>query len=227
MKWLSLFLVLCMSSTSVAGELILSEEGEVTVQPDVAYLRLGVSSESLTADASFRANKASLAKIYDTLTNMKIPRTDIQTYDFSLSPKYVYEAENPVPNPNPVPKLKGYITSNQVQITVKNTNQLGELLDALVQDGANKISGISFGLKDSKDALQEARTLAVKNLKSKIDFYTQNLGVKVVKYKSINESLGNFRRSMPMKASAVADAMPVSGGELTFKVVINAVLETE
>jgi len=108
---------------------------------------------------------------------------------------------------------------------------MGGILDALIKEGANRVGGVSFGVKDSKALLDKARVLAMKDAVEKAKLYADAGGFVVGKYKNISESVGGGRRLMYASAARMESAdsgdVPVSGGELTFQVNVNVVWEVE
>ena len=87
----------------------------------------------------------------------------------SRSPPYI---RNPSPRRRNepqhdfVPKISGYRVENTVKVTARRIDKLGELLDSLVQAGANQIHGISFRVGDPEKLLDEARRRAVADAQS-------------------------------------------------------------
>jgi uncharacterized protein YggE len=59
--------------------------------------------------------------------------------------------------------ITGFEIINQLQVTVHDTDALGELLDAAVQAGANSIYGVTFYVEDQTSAASEARVEAVED----------------------------------------------------------------
>lgn len=226
MKSLFVLFVLLLGLTANAaeyGELVISGEGKVTAKPDIGYISLAVVTEADTPTAASSQNSEAMTKLYKVLDDNQIPRTDVQTSNFSIQPKYLYEEKKEA-------KVVGYFVSNQVTVRVCVLEKMGVLLETLIKEGANRVGGISFGGQDEKTLLDQARVLATKDMLNKARLYSETAGFKVVKFKLFSESLGG-RRPVQYKAAA-ADAAPgasgetpISGGELSFQVTVNATLE--
>jgi uncharacterized protein YggE len=56
-----------------------------------------------------------------------------------------------------------------LRVTVRDTDQLGELLDAAVNAGANSIYGVTFYVDDQTAAASEARVEAVEDARTKAE----------------------------------------------------------
>jgi uncharacterized protein YggE len=154
-----------------------------------------------------------MAAVIAALKNAGVAEDDIQTSDFSVSPKYPpYQ-----PNQTTAPRIVGYTVSNQVTAKVKNLAKLGAILDALVQAGSNQINGISFGLNEPKATLNEARKKAVADARARAELYAEAAGVCVGKVVQISESsavvpMPPMYRREAMAASADA-SVPIAAGQ--------------
>lgn len=210
----------------VAGDLSLSGEGKVTAKPDMGFISVAVVTEAPTAAEAVSSNTTAMNKLFAVVDEQKIPRSDIQTSDFSVQPRYEYNEQQ---KKN---VFVSYVATNQVVVKICFLHKMGATLDALVKEGANRVGGVSFGVKDSKELLDKARVLAMKDALAKSKLFAEAGGFTVGKFKSVSESVGGGRRPMYMR-SAMADAapggsdVPVSGGELTFQVNVNVVWEIE
>ena len=55
----------------------------------------------------------------------------------------------------------GYVISEQVQVTVRDLDKAGDVVDAATAKGATDVNGISFELADPAKAQNDARAAAV------------------------------------------------------------------
>jgi uncharacterized protein YggE len=133
-----------------------SATGEVLVAPDMAQISVGVQTQSPDVRVAQAENAAIMDNLVNALLGAGIAKDDIQTSGYSIYP--VYES-NPM---GLTPKIQYYQVTNTVQITVRDVNRVGEIIDIAVSNGANQANGISFTLSDEKAravrnvALQEA-----------------------------------------------------------------------
>ncbi len=200
----------------------LSAFGQVKSTPDEATISLGVQSKAATAAQAMGDNAEAMNRVIAALRARGLPSKAIQTSNISLSAQYDYEQNQPA-------RLSGYLASNEVAITVDDIGKLGSMLDAVVGAGANQISGISFGLKDTGAAEDSARLAAVKALRAKADLYAGATGYHVGRLLALNEGgpvTEPLRPVVMMRAMAAAPSpTPVAPGELTTRVDISAVYE--
>ena len=167
-------------------------EGSVTVAPDYVRIRSGVSTYAKTVKEA--------------------SDTNIQTSEFSIEPAYAS------PTPPGGPKLSGYRVSNQVNVTIHQISQVGEILDRLVRTGATDAENIAFLISDREKALDQAREAAVANAKHKADLYARASGVNLGRVAWIAEG-SDFEPIAPMGVArsklAQAQSVPIERGENT------------
>ena len=131
------------------SENTISVTGSATVSSnhDTLIIVLGVESEAKTANESLSKNSNSLNSVISSLTNSGIPKDDIQTSNFSIYPLYDSIKDS---NGNWQQILNGYRVSNILLIQTDKINSAGDIIDAAVSSGANRVDNISFQLSDDK-----------------------------------------------------------------------------
>jgi uncharacterized protein YggE len=167
--------------------------------PDIAIISAGVVTRAATARAALEQNAARMERVRAALKRAGIADRDIQTSNISLNPEYRY-AENQAP------KLVGYTASNQVSVRFRDIARSGDILDALVAEGANQINGPSLTIDKPEEALDEARTKALAAGRARAELYARSLGMRVVRLLSVSESGGSYPVPPPMPVMAEARA---------------------
>ena len=182
----------------IAGtRLDISASGEVTRVPDVAVISTGVVTRATTATAAIQQNAARMERVRAALRRAGIDDKDIQTSSINLNPDYVYVERQP-------PKLTGYQASNNVSVRFRDIRKTGEILDALVAEGANQINGPSLTIDKPEAALDEARLKAIANGRARAELYARGLGMRVTRLLSVGES-GGYAAPPPMPMYARAE----------------------
>jgi uncharacterized protein YggE len=189
--------------------------GEATARPDTADVQAGVVSEASTAREALSANTAAMQALYATLNGLHIAERDIQTAAFNVSPVYGREERRGEP-----PRIMAYRVENRVRLTIRELARLGEILDALVTQGANIIHGIQFRVGESQPVLDRARQAAVEDARHRATLYARAAGVALGRVLSLREEQAPppspvLRTERMMAAEA---AVPVAPGETTFTV---------
>jgi len=182
----------------IAGtRLDISATGEVSRVPDVAIISTGVVTRAATATAAIQQNAQQMNRVRAALKRAGIDDRDIQTSSLSLNPEYNYVQNQP-------PKLTGYQASNQLSVRFRDIGETGKILDALVSEGANQISGPNLTIDKPEAAMDEARVKAVAAGRARADLYARALGMRVVRLLSVSES-GGYAVPPPMPMYARAE----------------------
>jgi hypothetical protein len=197
-----------------------SGTGKITLAPDVAYVYIGVQSQSANVSDALSENNAKAQAIANTIKELKIDAKDIQTSSFNISPQQQYSPEG---------KITGttYVVDNTVNVTVHDLTVLGKLLDAVVRAGANSINGINFDVVDRSKATSEARKLAIADARSQAEELATAAGVAVGDLQTLNAVVNTG--PVPLYDAKVAQGVggsstvPVSAGQLTISVDVNAI----
>ncbi len=129
--------------------------GQVTLQPDIAYIYVGVHTEDPSAADAVANNNRKTQALIDALSNSGVAAEDIRTSNFSIWPSQQYD-----PSTGTVTGSI-YMVDNTVYVTVRDLAKLGDLLDDAIAAGANTINSVTFDVADKTEALKEARKLAV------------------------------------------------------------------
>jgi uncharacterized protein YggE len=188
-----------------------SGQGEVRATPDEAMLSAGVVSNARTAAAALADNAHAMNAVFTTLHSAGVPEKSMQTSGFNVSPQYATDK-----NGAQTPHVIGYQVSNTVNVVVDDLSKVGPVLDALVASGANSIGDISFGIKNPKAAMAQARAQAVADAMDRAQTLTKAAGVMLGPITSISES-GGYDAPRPMyRVMAMAAApsqTPIAAGE--------------
>ncbi|MGE5366347.1 MAG: SIMPL domain-containing protein [Betaproteobacteria bacterium] len=185
-------------------------EGSVTVAPDYARIRSGVSTNAKTVKEASDSNAKLMASVIATLADAGIAKKDIQTSEFSIEPVYVS------PTPPGGPKLSGYRVSNKVNVTIHEISQVGEILDRLVKAGATDAESIAFLISDREKVLDRAREAAIANARHKADLYAHASGLNLGHVAWITEG-SDFEPLAPMQSrmKLASTPPPIESGEDT------------
>ena len=194
------------------GEMSINGSGKVYLTPDVAYINIGVQSESKNVTEALDINNEQAQAVANALMELGVAQEDIQTTAFNVYPQKEY-------SPMGEEISTKYIVENTVYVSVRDLQNLGALLDTVVRSGANSINGISFDVTDKQSAISEARELAMQNAKSQAEELAAASGVEIVKIKY----LSSYTNSTPysIAEAKVYDGMgaaSVSAGQLIISV---------
>ena len=197
-----------------------SAHGESHRTPDIAAISAGVVVQNTDANTAMRDNANRMSAMVAALKKAGVADRDIQTSRIELNPQYKYENNQP-------PTITGYQASNTVNVRLREIGKVGDVLDALVKQGANQINGPAFSVDKPDAAMDEARTDAVKHAQARADLYAAATGLKVRRIISISESgeMAPSPRPMLYAAKLAGASTPVAAGENTLSVDLNGVYE--
>ncbi len=198
--------------------IIVPGEGRVATRPDMATVSLGVRREDRQAAAAMRAASEAAGAILETLGRAGVDEEDVQTDRIGLDPRYQHA------NDGSPPRITGYLASNDLVVRVRDLDGLGEVLDALIIDGANSFSGIRFGLSDAEAAETEARAAAVADATRRAETLADAAGVTLGPLISLTEGGGGGPIPQPVLRGAMMEAasVPVAEGEVEVTVRVTA-----
>jgi uncharacterized protein YggE len=178
-------------------------EGTAAASPDLARVSIGVATFAPTATEATKENNDKMTGIINTLKDLGIADKDIQTTNYSISPEFSSQKGE-------TNQITGYRVSDTVQVTVRNLDKIGTVLDQVTQAGANNISGISFGIENPATLQGEARAKAFADAQARAEDLAKLGGVQLGEILSISESTGGG--PVPV-ASAFSSTAPIQPGQ--------------
>ena len=156
--------------------------GCVTVHPDLADLRLGVSVTEPTPEAARQASARAMNEVIARLKALGIADRDLQTSIVSVSPAYDYSS-----NTNP-PRLAGYTITNLIAVVVRDIERVGDAIDASLAFGATTVDQITFRVEDPSAAERQAREAAMTDAKGRAETLASAAGVSITGVAAIVEA---------------------------------------
>jgi uncharacterized protein YggE len=200
-----------------------SGQSKVSVSPDFATITLGVVTEDKDAKAAQKANAVAMDKVIASIKALGISEDDIRTVNYSISPKYDYNKETGSSN------IVGYTVSNNVNVTVKDIDKTGSVIDAAADSGVNTSSSISFGVSDYEDYYNTALKNAVTAAKKKANTIADALGIKLKDPVTVNENGGYNALTnyavYDMRAEGLNAATPIQAGSIEISANVSIVYE--
>jgi uncharacterized protein YggE len=184
----------------------------VSKTPDIAFVSAGVESMQPTATAAQRDLADKAAKLIARVKALGVADKDLSTSGYSVSPNYV----------EPYPTLRGYRASEQLLLKWHDVNTVGNVLDAMVQEGGATQIGVGFGLADPKVAQAQARSLAIADARSRASAMATAAGVKLGSVLRVSDlsTYGGGPQYKDFAPAAGASATQVPVGQLDVQVTV-------
>lgn len=189
--------------------------GSVTAVPDLARITSGVATEAPVARDAVAKNSEAMKKIIAGLKAGGIDEKDIQTAAFHIEPRYTRAREGEAS------VIDGYRATNQVQVTVRNLDKLGEVLDRLVGLGANEMAGLSLDVSQAEKLKDDARKEAVANAQRRARLYADAAGVELGEVLRIDESGDTAPRPIFAGRALKAEVVPIERGTETLEATVS------
>ena len=216
MPRLSIFVAVVLLAAALpasAAEKLVTVNGDstVSVAPDTAIIRIGVTSQGKNARAANETNAKQMTAVLAAVKSSGIAARDIQTSRLSIQPVRASGRGMDAP-------ITGFQTTNQVTVMLRDVDKLSGLLDKLITAGANTINGIDFTVTKPQEALDKLRAEAVEDARRKAEIYAKAAGGTLGKALAISE--GGVATPYPktMMLRAAPAAVPVAPGEETLRV---------
>lgn len=187
-----------------------SGTGTVEVEPDIAYVSLGVVSRGKTAAEAQTQNAAAFDKVKKLLSDtFKIQDKDIKTVDFSVQPQYQYKE-------NTEPKIVAYEANHMVVVNVRDLTKVGKLVDEASKAGANRINNIRFDVENKENSEAQALEKAVANARKKAEAIAKASGRQLGIVISVTEGGSSYNpiymnEPLMAKDMASAESAPQAG----------------
>ncbi|MBK3494995.1 SIMPL domain-containing protein [Viridibacillus sp. YIM B01967] len=133
--------------------------GKVAVQASYVQLQIEVSTEGKDVSEAQKENAIIMNRVIQSILALNIPREDIQTAAYNISPNYDFIEGKQV--------FRGYEVTNALTVKVTDISRVGTVIDTAVQNGANRISSIQFRIENADIYYQQALSLALQNAQTK------------------------------------------------------------
>jgi uncharacterized protein YggE len=166
-----------------------SGTGRVTIDPDIANLRLGVTVVRPTARAAMEDAATVMEAVVAAVKRLGVAKEDTQTMALTLSP--IIEP--------PYPPCDGcrfdrrqpahtYRATNIIALTIRKLDTVGRLIDEAIAAGATDVVDISFAVADRAAIEAQARTAAIDDARAKAETMADRAGASIVGVQSITET---------------------------------------
>ena len=208
---------------------MISVTGEHTIKvtPDTGYISFAVVTSDKDAKIAQNDNKEIMDMVNKALKNLGIAEKDIKTTNYSIYPRYEYirveeRDENGKTIYNNKSVLVGYEVNNSIQVTVRDLDLIGDVIDIAVENGANNSNSLSFGLSEElkKETYLLALKLASQDAMDKAEAVAEVFGIAISKPSKVIENQGYvpgpIYRDYPSYADKADDGIstPISAGEM-------------
>lgn len=205
--------------------LALTGSAEIAVAPDRARIGSGVVTEGATAREALDANNAAMRRVIAALREAGVRDRDLRTGELNVAPRYSRPDRD---DGDGAPRIVGYEVTNRLDVLVRDLDELGTILDRVVDVGANRVDGIAFEVSDADARRDEARARALRDARRKAEIYAEAGDFALERILSVSEAGGDQPRPTVARFdSAAAESVPVERGEQTLRVQVQVTWEID
>jgi uncharacterized protein YggE len=191
--------------------------GSVKVVPDEAEATFGVSVTAANAAAARSASDRRQRRVIAALKAGGVGAADIQTSEISLSPNF---------GPNGR-RVVGYTASNSVTARIRDLDEAGTIIPAVVAAGANQIGGLSLVSSEQDVLYRKALEAAVEDARAHAEAIASASEGELGPIQSVTESSTASPIPLQAEAKAADSATPVEPGTIEVTAEVAVVFELE
>jgi hypothetical protein len=226
--WLASLLALALAPMAVfAGDearprtVNVSGSGEMAAEPDLAHVTLGVEARKPTMAEARAAVSATVERVLALTRDLRIDPKLVNATRVQVQPEYSWNEKDRKR------VLLGYLVSRQVQVELRDLEQLGALLERAVDAGVNQVNDPVLDSSKRKALEREAMARAVEDARLNAETLARAAGVKLGAVRSLNGSasappMPMYRQQAVMADAAMAPEASYQPGEMKFTASVNA-----
>ena len=210
---LATVLVLSLSATAFALDIVVTGSGTVSLPADTATLELGASFKAQSAQEAQQLTDTAIKQILAALEKLGVEKKDVTTSNYSVYVEVPYQEYGSIGQAPPV-----YNASNMLLVTIRDLSKVAAVIDAGTEAGANQIYSLVFSSSQATEAYYQAMEKAVADGQAKAEVLAKAAGKPLGKLESIKseDMYGEFYGAKsPMAAQeGMGDGTTIVTGEV-------------
>lgn len=175
---------------------------EVRVEPDMAEVVYGVTTEAADAETCRQQNSEAVAAVVEALKALGVEESSIQTTRLNLSPQYDWSQN--------YQKLVGYEMSATLTVSDLPIDLVGKLLEDSVSAGVNQVQSVTYQSSRYDESYQQALELAVQNARTKAEAIAKAGSCTISGIANVQEYLADQSGRYTNAKALLADAAEMS-----------------
>jgi len=149
--------------------------GELSIMPDVAYIKIGASATSKSESEAEKETKNIIDQIKSELGMIGIKAEDIRFLEQNIIPVKGEEAD--------------YEVRNYIEIRLKNIARTGDVLERSREAGANLDAQVRYDIEDKEETESRVLALALGNAVSKAKIMAEAAGVELLDVMLVSQEI--------------------------------------
>jgi len=191
--------------------------------PDFAEVTVGIEARGATAAAALDAASKAVAGVSAQARALGVPPADVGTAAVTLQ-----TATRSVTRPGgaSAEEPDGYRASNLVSVRLSDMGRLGDLLRQALDAGANRIDGVSFGLRDPDRTESTLQTAAARDARTRAEAMAEAVGAKLGPLCALSTAgaapTPMMARALPAPMAAKGRRVPIEAGTIEMSAEVSA-----
>ena len=197
MKKLMVF-VLCLIMTAALAAPALAEgnapvvkvsgNATITLAADTATLQVGVITRASTVGEAQKENAELMNAVLEAIYGVGVEEKDVITSQFNVNMMYDYSYDD-TGREN---RQSYYQVENMLNVKVRDLSQVGIILDAAMEAGANSTYGIMFSSTQENEAYLKALRRAVEDAQAKARVLAEAAGKELGELRLVDASQSGY-----------------------------------
>jgi len=146
------------------------------VTPDMADIAIAIETKAPTVQTASAENRKLSDKVYASIKNLLTKKEELKTTQFQVSPIYTYDSQTKPPQNN----LTGYRATNEIQVSVHDIQKIATIIQSALDNGANRISNLSYSVSDPEALCQPLLQQAVEKARTQAETLAKTLDEKII-----------------------------------------------
>ena len=168
--------------------------GEASVTPDIARFMLGSQGRHPDWRSANDAARTLAAGVRDAIREAGVPDEDVRTVRVGVTPVTEYPD-------GAAPRISGYVSEIAIEVTLRDMNAAGPVIDAAVGAGATSVDGPVTEASGAGEARNEAAAEAMRDARARAEAIAEAGGFSVGRVMLVSEH-GGGGPVMPMMMMA-------------------------
>jgi uncharacterized protein YggE len=175
-----------------------SGQGEVQAEPDRALVMLGIQTRLPKLEEARAEVNKKVEAVLKLTRELKIDSKYVRSTRITIQPEYSYD--------NNARNLLGYMVGRQVEVDLRNLEQLGQLLERAADVGVNQLGEPRLDSSKRAELEREAMAKAVADARLNAEALVKAAGGRVGPVRSMSASSNAAAPPMPFMRMQAAGA---------------------
>lgn len=208
--------------------IVVNAMGTASRPPEQAVVNLAVETAARSAREAAEQNAQKMTRIIAALRRLNIPEDQIRTTAYNMYPEYRHWDGRDPEQANRQPEIIGYRVMNMLTVAVDGAPRAGEVIDAALAAGANRVDGLAFQLRDTEAVRADALRQAMTKARAEAELLAEAAGLTLGAPIEISTSWGHMPPPGPpmpmmMRDEAQMAPTPVQPGAVDIQAMVNVV----